>query len=139
MVNGIDEERLSQKHGKVKVFHFSVARIDDTNQYIIPIIKKQPDYLILHVGTNNATPNTSNKIVDDLLMLKSNISKKLPSCRIILSKLIIRYDDGKANLIIHNVNKHFSALKSECIENVNISSQHLGRKELHLNPKVKSR
>ena len=105
MVNGIDEKRLSQKHGKVKVFHFSVARIEDTNQYITPIIKKQPDYLILHVGTNDATPNTSNEIVDDLLMLKSNISKKLPSCRIILSKLIIRYGDRKANLMLMNTSQ----------------------------------
>ena len=74
MVNGIDEKRLSKKHGNVKVFHFSGARIEDINQYIIPIIKKQPDYLILHVGTNDATTNTSKKIVDDLLILKSNIS-----------------------------------------------------------------
>ena len=139
MVNGIDEKRLSKKHGNVKVFHFSGARIEDTNQYIIPIIKKQPDYLILHVGTNDATTNTSKKIVDDLLILKSNISKQLPSCRIVLSKPIIRHDDGKANLTIRNVNKHLSALQSECIENDNISSQHLGRKGLHLNPKGKGR
>ena len=65
MVNGIDEKRLSKKHGNVKVFHFSGARIEDISQYITPIIKKQPDYLILHVGTNNATTNTSKKIVDD--------------------------------------------------------------------------
>ena len=90
MVNSIDEKRFSKKHGNVKVFHFSGARIQDINQYIIPIIKKQPDYLILHVGTNDAKTNTSKKIVDDLLILKSNISKQLPSCRIVLPKLIIR-------------------------------------------------
>ena len=90
MVNGIDEKRLSKKHGNVKVFHFSGARIEDINQYIIPIIKKQPDYLILHVATNDATTNTTKKIVNDLLILKSNISKQLPSCRIVLPKPIIR-------------------------------------------------
>ena len=120
MVNGIDENQLSKKHGNVKVFHFSGPRIEDINQYIIPIIKKQPDYLILHVSTNDSATNTSKKIVDDLLILKSNISKQLPSCRIVLSKPIIRYDDGKANLAIRNV-KHLSALQSECIENDNIS------------------
>ena len=139
MVNGIDEKRLSKKHGNVKVFHFSGARIEDINQYIIPIIKKQPDYLILHVGTNDATTNTSKKIVDDLLILKPNISKQLPSCRIVLSKLIIRHDNGKANLTIRNVNKHLSALQSESIESDNISSQHLGPKGLHLTPKGKVR
>ena len=139
MVNGIEEKRLSKKHGNVKGFHFSEARIEDINQHIIPIIKKQPDDLILHVGTNDATINTSKKIVDDLLILKSNISKQLPSCRIVLSKLIIRHDDGKTNLMIRNVNKHLSALQSEFTENDSISSQHLGRKELHLNPKGKGR
>ena len=47
MINGIDEKRLSQKFGNVKVFHFSGARIEDLNHYIVPIIKSKPDYLIL--------------------------------------------------------------------------------------------
>ena len=46
---------------------------------------------------------------------------------------------GKANLTIRNVNKHLSALKLEYVENDNISSQHSGRKRLHLNQKAKSR
>ena len=48
----------------------------------MPIIVKRPDYLILHVGTNDATTSTSRKIIDDLLMLKSNILKQLPNCRV---------------------------------------------------------
>ena len=138
MVNGIDEKWLSQRHGNVKVFHFSGARIQDINQYIIPIIKKLPDYLILHVQTNCASTSKSRKIIDDyLLMLKSNISKQLPSCRIVLSNSIIRHDDGKANLTIPNFNKHLSVLQSECIENNIISSLYFGRK--WLNPKGKGR
>ena len=72
-------------------------------------------------------------MLDDLLVLKSNISKQLPSCRIVMSKPIIWNYDGKANLTTHNVNKHLS----ECTENGNNSSQHLGRKGLYLNPKDK--
>ena len=76
MFNGIDEKRLSQKYGNVKIFHFSGARIEGLNHYIMPIIKNKPNYLILHVGTNDTTTNPSRKIVDDLLMLKTNISKQ---------------------------------------------------------------
>ena len=65
-------------------------------------VKKQPDYLIIHVETNDATTNTSKKIVDNFLKQKSNILKELPSCRIVLSKPIIRHDDEKGNLTIHN-------------------------------------
>ena len=110
--------------------------IEDISQYIIPIIRNQSDYLILHVRANDVTTNKTKKIVDDVIMLKSNTSKQCLSCRIILSKLIIQHDDGKANLTIHNVNKYLSALLPECTESDN-SSQHLGRKRLQLNPKDK--
>ena len=67
--NGIDEKLLSQKFGNVKLVHFSDTRIEVLNHYIVPIIKNKPDYLILHVGKNDATTNSSRKIVDNLLML----------------------------------------------------------------------
>ena len=61
MVNSYDEKRFSKKHSNVKVFHFSEKRIENINQYIIPIIKNLPNYLILNVATNDATANTSKK------------------------------------------------------------------------------
>ena len=78
MVNDIDEKKL-EKHGNVKVFYFSGARINDMNHHLMPIIAKRPNYLILHVGSNDATINTSRKIMVDLLMLKCNILKQLQS------------------------------------------------------------
>ena len=67
--------------------------------------KNKPDYLILHVGTYDATTNSSRKIVNNLLMLRTNISKQLANCKIVLSKPTIRHDHGKANLTIQNVNR----------------------------------
>ena len=139
MVNEIDEKRLSQKYDNVKVFHFSGARIEDLNHYIVPIIKSELDYLILHVRTNVATKISYRKLVDDLLMLKTNIAKQLPNCRIVLSKPTIPHDHGKANLTIRNVDKHLENLELECIVNNNINAEHLGQKGLHLNPKGKGR
>ena len=105
----------------------------------MPIIAKRSDYLILYVGTDDATTNTSKRIIEDLLRLKCNILKQLPNCRVIVSKPTIRIDHGKANLTLRNVNKHLETLNLECIENGNISAQHLGRKGLHLNSKGKDR
>ena len=138
MVNGTDEKQQSQKYGKVKVFLFSGARIEDINHYIVPVIKNKPDYLILHAGTNDATKNSSRKIVDDLLMLRTNISKQLPNCRI-PPKPTIGHDHGKANLTIRNVNKHLESLELECIDNNNVNTEYFGQKGLHLNPKGKGR
>ena len=137
MDNGIDETRLSQKYGNVKVFRFSGARIGDLNHYIVPISKT--NQMILYVGTNDATTKSSRKIVDDLLMLKTNISKQLPNCRIVLSKPTIRHDRGKANLTIRNFNEHLENLKLEFVDNNNINAEHLGQKGLYLNPKGKGR
>ena len=88
------------------------------------------------MGTNDATTtNTSKKIVDDFLILKSNLSKQLPSCRIETDHSTWWWKNKLSNTY---VNKHLSAL-SECIENDNISSQHHGQKGLHLNPKGKGK
>ena len=102
----------------------------------MPVIAKQPDYLILYVGTNDATTITSRKVIDDLLMVKFNIFnilKQLPNCRLIVSKPEVRIDHGTANLTLRSINKHLKTLDLECIKNGNIIAQHLDRKELHLN------
>ena len=59
---------------------------------------------------------------------KNNISKQLPNGRILLSKLTIRHDHGKANLAIRNVNKYLENLELECIDNNNINAEYLGQK-----------
>ena len=86
------------------------------NHHLIQIITKRPDYLILHVGTNDSTTNASRKIIDDLLMLKCNILKQIRNCRVIVSKPTVQIDHGKANLTLRNVNKHLETLNLECIK-----------------------
>ena len=59
----------------LKLSTFQVARINDMNHHLMPIIAKQPDYSVLHVGTNDATTDISRKIIDSLLITKCNILK----------------------------------------------------------------
>ena len=68
-------------------------------------------------------------------MLKTNILKELPNCRIVLSKSPIRHDHGQANLATRNVNKYLKILELKWIDNKNINAEHLGQKGSHLNPK----
>ena len=56
----------------LKFFISRVLENENINHYIVPIIKNQSDYLILHV--NDATNNSSRKIVLDLFMLKTKPS-----------------------------------------------------------------
>ena len=68
---GIDENRLSTGKHKVKVRYFPGARTDDMYDYMKPLLRKLPDYIILHIGTNDAVNNTSRKIFDKILKLKT--------------------------------------------------------------------
>ena len=138
MDKGINKNKL-QKHGDAKLFYFSGARTNDMNHPLTQFIAKQPDYLILHVGSNDATTNISRKIIDDLLKLKCNILKQIPKCRVIVSKPTVRIDHEKGNLTLRNLSKHPQTLNLECIENGSVVAQHPVRKRLHLNSKDKDR
>ena len=44
-----DETRMFRKI-KVKVRYFPAAKTEDMFQYLVPLLEKMPDYVILHVG-----------------------------------------------------------------------------------------
>ena len=117
----------------VKVRCFPGASIKDMYHYLIPIIAKTHDYIILHVGTNDAPSKSSREIIDDLLSLKSFILSKLSRCKVIISTPIMRTDNAKATLTIKNMYEHLDDLNIDIVDNKNIAGNHLGRKGLHLN------
>ena len=54
IISAIIEERINKKDRPVKVRNFLVATVADMEHYLIPVIQKQPDNVVLHVGTNDA-------------------------------------------------------------------------------------
>ena len=107
------------------------ATLADINHHIIPILT--------NIGTNNSVSRTSREILDDLLQLKSAITKTLPNCQVLFSQPTLRMDNGKAALTLHRLNEHFSELNLDVVNNSNIKVNHIGQKSLHLNPKGKGR
>ena len=139
ILTGMEENQFQNIGRKVKFFDHSSATIDGLHHHIIPILKRKPDHIIIHVGTNDAVSKTSRQILDDLLQLKNKILKTLPNCNIIISKPTMRVDYGKAALTLKHLNEHLSQLKVDSIDNSNIKSMHIGRKGLHLNNKGKEK
>ena len=78
MISGIDQQLLSVKWRIIKVRSFPGSTINDKYDYIKLLLKKNPDSVILHVGTNDAPNSTSRTILDNMLSLKSFIEKTLP-------------------------------------------------------------
>ena len=59
----------------VKVRAFNGANIEDMYSYVKPLLKKEPSYVLLHVGTNDAPFLTSEHILNEILLLKLYIEK----------------------------------------------------------------
>ena len=63
----------------------------------------------------------------------SKIEDKIPSCQVVISCLIRRSDNVKANKTAEKVNNFIKLAKLKFIDNGNITDKHLGRRGLHLN------
>ena len=70
VMSGIREELFKTDKHNVKAKFFRGGTIEDMEDNIKPVLKREPDYIILHVGTNNATNSTARDILDKLLQLK---------------------------------------------------------------------
>ena len=131
MLNGVEENRICGKNFDASIKYFSGAKKCDIADKTDEIVKKKPDCVILHVGTNNAPDMASNEILDELLSLKHRLEKECPSTKVIISSLTTRTDNGKAALTIRNFNTHLRQLDVEIVDNKNITAGDLGKKGLH--------
>ena len=135
LLNNIDGNGISSKSTKAIVRNFPGANSYDMTDYIKPIIKKNPKYLILHVGTNDITSECDTR--ENLELIRNMITENSPQTELILSKVVIREDKNdmhgkvkKVNSIIENFCKQFNL---RLINHDNITSKMLSKKKLHLN------
>ena len=69
-MSGIRVELLKTDKHYAKVKFIRGGTIEDVENNIEPILKREQDYIILHVGTNNATNLTARDMLDKLLQFK---------------------------------------------------------------------
>ena len=132
MVNGIGESEWS-KTLLIPVQPIPGGKIEDIQQNLRDLLHEDLETVIIHASTNNATTDTPHMIVDKLITLKQNIQRSLPKYRVIISNLIIRTDNTKANYTILKTNRLIKELQIQTVDNSNISKNHLGKRGLHLN------
>ena len=92
---------------------------------LMPLIRKKPSHLIIHAGTNDAKRFASREILYRLLNLKNFVSEQVSYCKVIISAPTVRSDDGKVGLTVSQLTNHLRQLKTDIIDNTNITSQHI--------------
>ena len=136
LLNNIVGNGISSKKVKSIVRNFPGADSEDMIDYLKPIlVKKKPQYLILHVGTNDVTSGCNT--AENLENIQKMITDLSPDTELIISKLIIRDDKpgmsdkvASVNRILENFAEKYNLF---LINNDNISRKMLSKKKIHLN------
>ena len=89
---------------KIKVRFFPGAKTEDLMFHLIPNLKKKPDNIIIHIGTNDAPYKDENVLYEELKQIKDLIITHHPDCKnICISCPIVCTDNKKANNILKNI------------------------------------
>ena len=133
MIAGLREGKLSRNR-KVKVRFFPGAKMTDFYYYLVPLLKKKPDNIILHFVTNDAPYKNEDELYKELKSIKDFLKKRHPSCKVYISAPILRSDNKNANSILKKyVDKRKVVEEKSVILHDNILSSHLNKDGLHLN------
>ena len=130
MLNGINEEGLSDDRYKVKVKNHSGAITEDICDFIKPEVRKKPDIIIVHAGTNGITSNT--KSFENYKKITETIKSKFPNCKYAISNVFMRKDKPDIEKVIEfnsRLSKFCSKNKID-IENENLDGSCLSFKKL---------
>ena len=106
----------------------------DLHYYIKPLLIKQPDKIILVIGTNDIAHEVVGDVLKRIKLLVNFILEKLPKCHVIVSEIIRRGKYSNLNEKISKFNHELKSMNIDILRQQNILFEHIGRRGLHLNP-----
>ena len=141
MLNGIVDRGLSNREHKVWVKNHPGANTEDILDHLKPTLRRKPELVIIHSGTNDITDDK-----DTMLFLDKAIElvqKDSPNTEVAISLPIMRKDkegrySKKLRDLKRKIQKHCTDKDIALIDNDNITQDGLGIKGLHLNRKGNS-
>ena len=74
MLAGLREAKLSRSK-RIKVCYFPGGETEDLQHHLIPYLKKEPDNIIIHIGTNDSSYKTEAFTYKELVNVKETITK----------------------------------------------------------------
>ena len=103
------------------------------HDYLKPLLRKKPTYIILQIGSNDSPFKTYNEIANEISDLIIFINSILPETKVFTSCPVIRLDNKKANSTLRDLDTYLKNSCADIIINDNIDSSCLGKRGLHLN------
>ena len=136
MLKHIQGWKLGRQAGhRVVVKSFAGATTSDMSHYVKPTIAKNPDEILIHVGTNDVGKLQPHTIAENIVDLASFITSESVS-RVVISELITRADDSSKEAV-KEVNRRLRQFCGQrgyrIIRHDNITAAELNRGGLHLN------
>ena len=133
MLVGSREAKLSRGK-RIKLRYFPGGKTEDLQYHLIPCLKKEPDNIIIHFGTNDSPYKTEDFIYKELVNVKEAITKFHPNCKnIVIPSPIVQTDRKEANNILKKYSNILKQEERHVTFQKNISASHLHRDGLHLN------
>ena len=102
---------LSTENRHVSIKSFSGARVEDMEDYLKPRIRKEPDELILHMGTNNIRDDDPREVAEGIVNVAFQIEQNSPNTNISISSILLRSDKSQLN---DTINETIKILRSLC-------------------------
>ena len=81
--------RLSNSSTRIVVESFSGATTSDMEDYLKPILRKEPNKIILHAGTNDITHLTAQRVAEGVLNL-GMVNQDSPTTELVISGILPR-------------------------------------------------
>ena len=102
--------------------------------FVKPLLRKKPDNVVLHIGTNDLNTQEPRLRVEGIVNLALQIEGDAPETNLAISGLIARADnkDGKVSSVNKILEKFCRQNHWNFIEHNNINQTHLNRGGLNL-------
>ena len=126
---------LMSKNKTVKVRSFPGSTIDDMTDFIKPILRRAPESVITHIGTNDLKTKSEDEIIKNLKGLVEMIELCNVKCSISLLTIREGHLREKGRRVNELIKANFSDSNLGIISNDNIDEKHLNGSGLHLNQK----
>ena len=142
MLNGIHERGMNKDANiKVKIRKYPGASSIDILDHIKPSLRKAPEQIIIHAGTNDISNNTS--YLKNVKKIVKLVKENCKDTKLSFSSVICRSDVKDIADTINTTNSH---LQNYCkqqnvgfIDNGNIKKSDLNPKGLHLHERSSSK